>query len=101
MRLRADGRSAVTLSCDQCGAVGPIADQHPDHGDLCGPCAVRQGQRDCYCGCCGREIGAGTRTDPEWCADCKPHLRRGPLFAPWQRTYFAQHGKDCPWQVGA
>ena len=61
----------------------------------------KQVRQHCYCGCCGREIGAGTRTDPEWCADCKPHLRCGPLFAPWQRTYFAQHGKDCAWQVDA
>lgn len=53
-----------------------------------------------FCGCCGREIGAGTRTDPLWCADCKPHVRAGGwLLAPWDRTYFAQFKTDCPYQV--
>ena len=36
----------MSVSCDQCGTVGPIADQHPDHGDLCGPCAIRQAEHD-------------------------------------------------------
>lgn len=51
-----------------------------------------------YCGCCGRQLGAGTRTDPMWCADCKKHLIRAPwwMYPPWQRTYFAQYGTDCP-----
>lgn len=24
----------------------------------------------------------------------------GHLLPPWERTYFAQHGKPCPFQVG-
>lgn len=38
-----------------------------------------------------------------WCADCKKHLIRAPwwMYPPWQRTYFAQYGTDCPFQVGS
>lgn len=53
-----------------------------------------------YCGCCGNAIGAGTRSDPLWCARCKPHIATGPVpTAPEDRTHFAQTGRDCPWQV--
>jgi hypothetical protein len=54
-----------------------------------------------YCGCCGRECKG------EWCADCKAHLRQLTLRpglgcaldnAPWERTYYAQFGEDCPYQ---
>jgi hypothetical protein len=53
-----------------------------------------------HCGCCGNEIGAGTRTDPEWCARCKPHIANGQRPA-WEKTHFAQTGRDCPYQVGS
>lgn len=52
-----------------------------------------------YCGCCGNEIGNSTRSDPLWCRWCKPHIK-GHTDAPiWERTYFAQHKSDCPFQV--
>jgi len=47
-----------------------------------------------YCGCCGNEVPYG-----EWCLKCTAHLKpaeRG--LSMWDRTYFAQHGKDCPFQ---
>lgn len=58
-------------------------------------------QEGLYCGCCGNEIGRSTRTDPDWCKRCKPHIRHYPRVPPWLRTYFAQHREDCPYQVGA
>jgi hypothetical protein len=50
-----------------------------------------------HCGCCGRPI-----SNQEWCTDCAKHLlpyQRG--LPPWDRTYFAQHGKDCPFEYSA
>lgn len=51
----------------------------------------KPGCEDCFCGCCGRD----TRTaDYNFCADCLTHcLNRG---LPWDRTYYAQHGTNCP-----
>lgn len=46
-----------------------------------------------YCGCCGRRCPSCE----EWCDDCKLHLL--PSGPPWERTYFAQHGKPCPLSV--
>ena len=34
-----------------------------------------------------------------WCDDCMAHIlpgRPGGFTAPHDRTYFAQHGEDCP-----
>ncbi len=48
------------------------------------------------CGCCGRII-----KNSEWCKDCIGHLRiddKGVHRAPWDRTYFAQHGATCPFE---
>jgi hypothetical protein len=46
-----------------------------------------------YCGCCGRAFF----TDGWWCSGCQDHVAgEGPL---WERTYFAQHGVSCPFQV--
>ena len=44
------------------------------------------------CGCCGREALNGSL----WCVACIEHV--GSLGAPWDRTYFALHGHDCPYQ---
>ena len=45
-----------------------------------------------HCGCCGEPIPYG-----EWCAVCMEHLLpEKPGLAPWDRTWFAQHGTDCP-----
>lgn len=54
-----------------------------------------------FCGCCGRAV-RGSYLDSErepgdWCSQCITHL--GKKGAPWERTYFALHGADCPWQV--
>lgn len=57
-----------------------------------------------YCGCCGRPTES---TANDWCAKCLPHViteeqgeenlkLRG--LPPWERTWFAQHGTDCPYQ---
>lgn len=52
-----------------------------------------------YCGCCGREITADDLPGmPLWCDDCRPHLAASPHL--WDRTWFAQHGTECPFQVG-
>lgn len=41
-----------------------------------------------YCGCCGNPCVG------DWCCGCASHVTRwGP---PWERTYFAQHDKECP-----
>lgn len=49
-----------------------------------------------HCGCCGRPIGQFIEGDP-WCEDCLPHLADYRIgIPPWDRTYFAQHGTDCP-----
>lgn len=54
-----------------------------------------------YCGCCGNEIRQyDLRTDPSWCERCKPHLATGPMPS-WDRTHFAQTGRDCPYQGGS
>lgn len=50
-----------------------------------------------YCGCCGREMRGGG-----WfCRDCAGHVlpvNDGTFSgrSPWDRTYFAQHKRDCP-----
>ncbi len=44
-----------------------------------------------HCGCCGVEISAD-----QWCARCKRHLLANHL-PPWERTWFAQFGKQCPY----
>lgn len=53
-------------------------------------------QRENFCGCCGRSHKSG---DIHWCKDCLAHVRPARYGAPWERTYFAQHGKDCPSSV--
>lgn len=48
-----------------------------------------------FCGCCGRESGMH-----DWCKRCVAHIlpqRFG--FAAWDRTYYAQHQRDCPFQI--
>ena len=53
-----------------------------------------------YCGCCGCEIPPKDE-DLMWCKRCDKHvLHPKNRWIPWhERTYFAQHGKDCPFQV--
>lgn len=49
-----------------------------------------------YCGCCGRDLPFGG----VFCEDCEKHLAPARHGMPdWERTYFAQHGADCPYQV--
>lgn len=52
-----------------------------------------------YCGCCGNEIGQGPRSDPDWCSRCQSHIKGYTWAPPWERTFFAQHKRDCPFQV--
>jgi len=43
-----------------------------------------------FCGCCGRPAVG------DWCLECRAHLLSALGRAPWDRTYYAQHGTDCP-----
>ncbi len=48
---------------------------------------------DSFCGCCGNEC-------PEadlWCRRCDEHVIDA--RHPWEATYFAVHGIDCPYAV--
>lgn len=63
-----------------------------------------------FCGCCGRDILDATTPATEggmWCPECAGHVLPGgtAIFGcgphPWDRTWFAQYGTDCPHQVGA
>ena len=49
-----------------------------------------------YCGCCGSKR-VGELED--WCAACKEHVAKGGSL--WDRTYFAQHDKPCPFTQGS
>ena len=54
-----------------------------------------------YCGCCGREIDGRGGQSTIWCRDCEAHLAPGGHGIKfWDRTFQAQHGKPCPFQVG-
>jgi hypothetical protein len=48
-----------------------------------------------YCGCCGQPAGAGG--DALWCEPCRDHV--GAVGHPWDRTFFALTGAECPFQV--
>lgn len=52
-----------------------------------------------YCGCCARVIrGVGALLSAEWCRDCSLHVaKEGQAY---DRTYFAQTGRECPYQDG-
>ena len=50
--------------------------------------------RERYCGCCGRP-GAG---GDDWCVPCREHLLAPRFRAPWDRTWYAQHGTACPFE---
>lgn len=55
------------------------------------------GERN-YCGCCGREMGYLWSQFHDFCVKCDPHvLKTGQLP---DRTYYAQTGKECPYQMG-
>lgn len=45
------------------------------------------------CGCCGQDCPDGEL----WCYACRAHV--GDAAEVCDRTYFAQHGVDCPYQV--
>ena len=46
---------------------------------------------EAFCGCCGCEISFG-----DWCLRCQQHvMERG--APPWDRTYMAQPGVECPY----
>lgn len=53
-----------------------------------------------YCGCCGNEM---RNPDAVWCYRCTGSVKHlGPRHLPFhERTYFATHGEDCPFQVGS
>ena len=51
-----------------------------------------------YCGCCGRQILI-VEDEEDWCGYCRKHVRAQLLYghiAPWERTYLAQFGQECP-----
>lgn len=50
-----------------------------------------------FCGCCGNEISE----DLLWCNQCMGHLLpdrddQDHYRCMWDRTWFAQHGTECP-----
>ena len=50
------------------------------------------GMPDSYCGCCGNEAYG------DWCGRCRGHIAP-PNREEHMRTYYAQHHRDCPYQV--
>ena len=52
-----------------------------------------------FCGCCGRVC----RNEAEWCFKCRGHVVQDAdlRLPPWERTFGAQHGTDCPYEVDA
>lgn len=49
------------------------------------------------CGCCGRET---EQPQHVFCDGCKPHIAPdAPGIRIHNRTYYGQHGTDCPFQV--
>ena len=57
-------------------------------------------KEESFCGCCGRQIKLGYKYVYQWCKECKEHLlpKEGRCVSgPWDRTYYAQYGKDCPY----
>ncbi len=44
-----------------------------------------------FCGCCGGKMASQTEL---WCEKCRPHVLEGRPF--WEATWYAQHGKYCP-----
>jgi hypothetical protein len=52
---------------------------------------------DDYCGCCGNEIS--DRLSSLWCERCRGHIGQFTSGHPWEKTYAAMHGEDCPFQV--
>ena len=76
------GKVRVTAENGETVYVIPSRESEPDH-----------------CGCCGREtFGPTLRWYDGWCVDCEGHVLRDSR-PPWDRTYAAQFGKDCPFQV--
>jgi hypothetical protein len=54
-----------------------------------------------YCCCCGGKVRAFYGYISLWCNDCRGHVLPAAAGLPTsERTFFAQHGKDCPHQVG-
>lgn len=51
-----------------------------------------------YCGCCGDELGPGRIADA-WCDGCAEHVTPTITAPGWSRTFFAQYGRPCPYQV--
>lgn len=52
-------------------------------------------QETSYCGCCGQQ----NDTDIFWCDDCYTHLdfsQKSYNKHLWERTYYAQYEKPCP-----
>ncbi len=46
-----------------------------------------------YCGCCGQHE---TLPGGYWCDRCHAHVIHENYVPVWDRTYFALHGRDCP-----
>lgn len=51
-----------------------------------------------YCGCCGTEIS----NYDIWCKRCKSHvIPSSEYYNVWDRTFLAQFGKPCPYQINS
>ena len=53
-----------------------------------------------YCGCCGEQLHWADFYKL-WCRRCRGHVYPvvGVYVPTHERTYFAQHGRPCPYQV--
>lgn len=49
------------------------------------------------CGCCGRALDD---EDADWCKDCQRHVLPQSSGPPWDQTYLAQFGRECPFANG-
>lgn len=47
-----------------------------------------------FCGCCGGEMESQTQV---WCNRCGKHVLHAKAF--WDATWYAQHGRYCPFTV--
>lgn len=51
-----------------------------------------------YCGCCGNENNS---SDVSFCTRCLGHVLPYGAGPDHERTWFAQHGTECPYEDGS
>lgn len=76
-----------SLRLKKCGTCGSTVPEDCAAAD-CPESFIALGD---FCGCCGAVEVGQTRM---WCSECERHL--GAHGAPWDRTFYAVHGRECP-----